>query len=203
MGWAPDSIDLWKWLVLVVLFLAATLYTVLSGFWGIVVTDLIQFVVAMIGSIAFAVFAVDSVGGMPSLLQRLGEQIGAEGVEGVVGFLPGGSSSWTLPWSSFAICLAVLWWSDCGGFAAQRLFSTRSEHDSTLAAVWYKRCPFRSPSLAGRIVVALVAMVYYPNLEDPESGYPKLMMEILPLGLRGLLVASPTRRVYVYCGYPS
>ncbi len=189
MGWAPDSIDLWKWLLLVILFLAATLYTVLSGFWGIVVTDLIQFIVAMIGSIAFAVFAVDSVGGMSSLLQRLGEQIGAEGVEGVLGFFPGGSSPWTITWGSFAICLAVLWWSDCGGFAAQRLFSTRTEHDSTLAAVWYSVAHFVLRPWPW-IVVALVAMVYYPNLEDPESGYPKLMMEILPVGLRGLLVAS-------------
>ncbi len=189
MGWSADSIDLWKWTVLAALFLVATFYTVLSGFWGIVVTDLIQFTVAMVGSVLFAFYAVDSVGGMSSLLTRLSEQIGGDAAGTLTSFLPSSSSSWTMPLRSFVICIAVLWWSDCGGFAAQRLFSTRSERDSTLAAVWYSIAHFVLRPWPW-IVVALVALVYYPGLEDPESGYPKLMIELLPAGLRGVMVAS-------------
>src|SRR5918996_1270984 len=39
-------------------------YSVLSGLWGVVVTDAVQFLIAIIGSIALACFAVDAVGGL-------------------------------------------------------------------------------------------------------------------------------------------
>lgn len=188
LGIAPGSVDLWKWTVLIALFLVATFYTVLSGYWGIVVTDLIQFAIAMVASVVFAVYAVDAVGGMACLQDRLVEQFGAERSENLVSFFPAVDSKW-MPVSTFVIYLSVLWWSDCGGFAAQRMFSTRSEKDSILTAVWYSVASFVIRPWPW-IVVALVTLIYYPTLADPESGYPKLMMEILPVGVRGLMIAS-------------
>jgi len=40
------------------------------------------------------------------------------------------------------------------------------------------------------ILVALVAMVVYPGLDDPETGYPLLMLKLLPAGLLGLLAVA-------------
>jgi Na+/proline symporter len=40
------------------------------------------------------------------------------------------------------------------------------------------------------ILVALVAMVVFPGLEDPETGYPLMMMEVLPVGWMGLLMVA-------------
>ena len=188
LGFAPGSVDLWKWTVLIALFLVATLYTVLSGFWGIVVTDLIQFVIAIFASILFAVYAVDAVGGMASLKAQLVEQFGVERSENLFSFLPALDSKW-MPVTTFVIYLSVLWWGDCGGFAAQRMFSTRSEKDSVLTAVWYSVACFVIRPWPW-IVVALVTLIYYPTLTDREAGYPMLMMEILPVGLRGLMIAS-------------
>lgn len=187
-GVSAGTVDLWKWTVLIALFFVATLYTVLSGFWGIVVTDLIQFVIAMLGSVLFAVYAVDAVGGMASLKTQLVAQFGAERSENIVSFLPGLHSPW-MPVTTFVIYLSVLWWSDCGGFAAQRLFSTRSEKDAILTTVWFSVANFVLRPWPW-IVVALVTLVYYPDLADRESGYPRLIMDILPVGLRGLLIAS-------------
>jgi len=187
-GLGPGSVDAWKWIVLVGLFLVATLYTALSGFWGIVVTDLLQFVIAMVGSILFAMYAVDSVGGIDGLRTRLLTEFGAERVESIFRFFPERHSPW-MPLSTFAIYLSILWWGDCGGFAAQRMFSTKTERDSVLASVWYSIAHFALRPWPW-ILVGLVAMVYYPQLADPESGYPKLLMEILPTGIKGLLIAS-------------
>lgn len=187
-GLTPGSVDAWKWIVLVGLFLVATLYTALSGFWGIVVTDLLQFVIAMGGSILFAVYAVDSVGGIDGLRTRLLTEFGAERVESIFRFFPERHSPW-MPLSTFAIYLSILWWGDCGGFAAQRMFSTKTERDSVLASVWYSIAHFALRPWPW-VLVGLVAMVYYPQLADPESGYPKLLMEILPTGIKGLLIAS-------------
>ena len=188
LGISPGAIDLWKWIVLVGLFFVAAFYTVLSGFWGIVVTDLIQFAIAMVASILFAVFAVHAVGGMSSLNAQLVERFGREGFDQMTSFLPAMDSAW-MPFSTFVIFLSVLWWGDCGGFAAQRMFSTRSDRDSVLTALWYSVMHFAVRPWPW-IIVALVTLVYYPDLTDREAGYPMLMMEILPAGLRGLMVAS-------------
>ena len=188
LGLTPGSIDVWKWTVLIGLFLISTCYTALSGFWGIVVVDLVKFVVAMTGSILFAVYALDYAGGMKGLQAKLLAEFGAERCNGIFSFFPASDSPW-MPFSTFAIYLCVLWWGDCNGFAAQRLFSTRSERDSVLAAIWYSVAHFALRTWPW-VIVALVALVTYPNLEDPESGYPKLLVEILPIGIRGLVVAS-------------
>ena len=49
----------------------ALVYAIMAGFWGVVVTDLVQFVIAMTGSILLAFIAVDHVGGMDVLLEKL------------------------------------------------------------------------------------------------------------------------------------
>ncbi|MCB9850192.1 MAG: Na+:solute symporter [Phycisphaerales bacterium] len=188
LGAAPGSIDMWKWLVLVSMFAVATLYTVLSGFWGIVVTDLIQFAIAMGASVLFAVFALDHAGGMAELKIKLLETFGSERTTNIFSFLPQANSQW-MPISAFIVFLGVFWWGDCGQFSAQRMFSAKSERDSVLTAVWYAVAHFAIRPWPW-IIVGLVALLHFPNLSDPESGYPKLMMEILPVGLRGVVIAS-------------
>ena len=188
LGWEPDAVDLWKIMVLAVLVVIATFYTVLSGFWGIVVTDLVQLIIAMVASIMFAVFAVNAVGGMGALHTRLAEQYGSDAARDLLAFFPSADSDF-MPLMTFAVYLGVLWWGDIGGFAAQRMFSTRSDRDSVLMTIWYSVVHFAIRPWPW-IVVALVTLVYYPTLEDREAGYPMLMMEILPDGVRGLMVAS-------------
>ncbi|MFQ5489113.1 MAG: sodium:solute symporter family protein [Phycisphaerae bacterium] len=188
-GWAAGSFDAWKWIVLIALFVTATLYTVMSGFWGIVITDLFQFGVAIVASMLFAFYAVDAVGGVESLKTKLADRLGADQASDLLAFWPGSGSEW-MPLSAFVVYLSILWWGDCsGGIGTQRMFSARSERDSVLTAVWYSVAHFALRPWPW-IVVALVALVYYPDLADRESGYPMLIMDVLPIGLRGLMIAS-------------
>lgn len=188
LGLESAGFDLWKWVVLAALFLIATFYTTLSGMWGIVVTDLLQFVVAMGGSLIFAYYAIDSMGGMAEMQQRLADEFGVKQASDALRLFPTADSDW-MPVSAFVVYLSVLWWGDCNGFAAQRLFSTRSEKDSVLASIWYAIAHFALRPWPW-IIVGIVAMIQYPGLEDPESGYPMLLVELLPTGIRGLLIAS-------------
>ncbi len=188
LGMPSGSIDVWKTTVLIGAFCVAALYTVVSGLWGIVAVDFVQFFVAVGGSILFAVFAVNSVGGMTELRVKLLAEYGPERVQNIYSFLPAYDSPW-MPVTTFAVYLSVLWWGDCNGFAAQRMFSTRTERDSVLTAIWYSIAHFALRPWPW-ILVGMVAMIYYPNLADPESGYPKLMSEILPTGFHGLVIAS-------------
>jgi len=72
---------------------------------------------------------------------------------------------------------------------AQRILATRSERDARLASLWYGIAHFALRPWPW-IVVGLVALVEYPGLEDPESGYVRVMLDVLPSGLLGLLLAA-------------
>lgn len=199
LGMSAESIDLWKWFVLIALFMVATVYTVLSGFWGIVVTDLIQFTIAIVASMIFAGYAVHSVGGLAGLQEGLVERLGTEQFGSFMSFFSTSDTEQHKPlWSgaegtgylSILIFITVNWWGDCsGGIGTQRLFSTRSERDSILAVIWYNLGHFVI-RIWPWILVALVAMIHFPQSEDPEANYPQLMMTLLPSGMRGLMIAS-------------
>ncbi|MFH1230414.1 MAG: sodium:solute symporter family protein [Planctomycetota bacterium] len=168
------------------------LYTMASGYWGVVTTDFFQFLLAMICAIILAILAVSDIGGIGELKTRLVAIYGADHTK--LNFLPAPNSDW---WLLFFIYLAVLWWSTWypgaepggGGYVAQRILSTRSEKDSVFATLWFNIAHYALRPWPW-IVVALVALVYYPGLDDPELGYPKMMSRLLPVGLKGLMIAS-------------
>jgi SSS family solute:Na+ symporter len=87
----------------------------------------------------------------------------------------------------------VLWWafrrSDGGGEFIQRLSSVPTEKDAEKAA-WFFNIMHYVVRTWPWILVALVALAIYPDLEDRELGYPRLMLDFLPAGVLGLVVAS-------------
>ncbi len=170
------------------------IYSGFSGLWGVVATDFFQFFLGLFGAIAVAVVAVNSVGGMPELISRLETETGGD----ILSFFPLTSN---LTWSdtagisltTFSAYLLVQWWSfrrsDGGGEFVQRLAAAKDENEAAKAAWCFNILHYLIRTWPW-IVVALVAIVVYPNLEDPELGYPKLMLEFLPAGLLGLVVSS-------------
>lgn len=180
-----------RWLGIVICLLIAVVYTVLSGFWGVVMTDFVQFIMAMAGAVLLAVFAWRDIGGADVLRQRLAEQYGPES-EAILGFLPGGGA-YSLPLMSFVAFLSVNWWAsrqiDGGNFLTQRMLATRDERHSQMASLWFTLAHYVVRPWPW-IVVALISMVVFPGLEDPELGYPKMILAYLPSGVLGLMIAS-------------
>ncbi|RLB53137.1 MAG: sodium:proline symporter, partial [Deltaproteobacteria bacterium] len=164
----------------------ALAYTVLSGFWGVVVTDLVQFVIAMVGSLALAFFAVDRVGGLAQLLDKLE---------------PSTLSLWPQTGSelyvAFLIYISVGWWTnkgiDGGGYLAQRMLAARDENHARAGTLWFAVAHYTLRPWPW-IVVGMAALVAYGGAawfqKDPELGYARMIADCLPAGLRGLLVAS-------------
>ena len=204
MGWVilaiakiMDAAVGWDKLTSVILFTGlAFFYTLLSGMWGVALTDLVQYIIAQGGAIIFAVYAVREVGGLEALHNAVAAQCKPEILSVVPS--PGAGSFfsgefWTTAFVGFMTYIAVVWWanvnSDGGGKVIQRQNSCKNEQHALLATLWYSltNLAFRSWPW---ILVALASLVIYPTIADPEMAYPQLMMEILPYGLRGLLVAS-------------
>ncbi len=176
------------------MFVVTMAYAALAGLWGVVVTDFLQFIIAMTGSIVLAVFAVNAVGGLDTLVARLPEHYGS--AEAALSILPQENSAW-MPVTAFLAYLGVQWWATSypgsepggGGYVAQRIFSARSERDGVLATLWFNIAHFAVRPWPW-IVTALAVVLLYPGTEDPATAYLVAVVELLPIGLKGLLVAA-------------
>ena len=194
------------------------LYTFIGGLWGVLVTDLFQFVLKMTMIIVLAWVAVAKIGGMHALeahLQTIRENVQATGVttSDPTAFLPdfhhgwGSSAIWTLPLLTFVVYLGMQWWlawypgaePGGGGYVAQRMFSAKDEKHSLGATLWFNIAHYALRPWPW-IVTALVAIVVYsPNgglhpsaafAANPEQGYVMVLRDYLPPALRGLMVAA-------------
>jgi len=165
----------------------ALFYSLLSGFWGVVVTDVIQFFVAMIGSVIFAVMAANKAGGMENLLEKLN----ANGQGSTLDFFPTADASPEI-WYSFLVFVLVMWWSshnaDGGGYIIQRMMSAKDERHARAGTLWFAIAHYVL-RVWPWIVVALASMTILPTLATDRQAYPELMSTILPAGMRGLFVA--------------
>jgi solute:Na+ symporter, SSS family len=177
-----------------VMFLVTMSYSVLSGLWGVVVTDFIQFFIAMGGSIALAWYAVKKVGGIDTLVERLPEHFGS--ADAALSILPAQGAAW-MPITAFLAYLSVQWWATSypgaepggGGYIAQRIFSAKTERDGVLATLWFNVAHYAVRPWPW-ILTALCVVVLYPGLEDPATGYLRAVVDLLPTGMKGLMVAA-------------
>jgi SSS family solute:Na+ symporter len=171
-------------LVLPVLLGIALLYTTASGLWGVVATDAFQMIVAVVGLTILAVVAVAHAGGLDALERAI--------PAGSLDLVPGGDSA-TLPLEIFLVYLSMQWWAtrnaDGGEYIGLKLFTARSVPDAQLAMLWYAVCEYVL-KMWPIIVAALASLALYPNDTDHHSIFPRLIADHLPIGLRGLLVAS-------------
>ena len=179
-------------------------YSATSGLWGVVVTDLVLFAVAMIGSIAAAYFALQQpeVGGLAGLVAN-------PELRQAMRFLPD-FSDWSVAAGIFIVPLAVQWWATWypgaepggGGYVAQRMLAAKNEKESMKATLWFNIAHYGLRPWPW-IIVALCSLVIYPELSDIQARFPGLdpslvgndlaypaMLVYLPAGLLGLVVAS-------------
>ncbi|MDF2698040.1 MAG: Na+/solute symporter [Labilithrix sp.] len=168
--------------------LLTALYVSVSGLWGVLVTDVLQFVVKLGMTIVLAVVAVRAVGG----IDRMKEALPPE----KLAFVPDLDSAW-MPALTFAVYVGVQWWAAWypgaepggGGYVAQRIFSAKTERDGVLATLWFNVAHYTVRSWPW-ILTALAATILYGPMDDPEAGYVRVMIDHLPPSLRGLMMAG-------------
>jgi Na+/proline symporter len=178
------------WLVIAIIALTSFVST-LSGLWGVLVTDLFQFAIKMTMVIVLGVAAVHAVGGIDVMKAKLG----GEG-SSFLSFVPDLHSVW-MPAVTFFVYIAVNWWATWypgaepggGGYVAQRMFSAKDERNSLLSTLWFNIAHYALRPWPW-VVVGMASVILYPHLQDPETGYVRVMIDYLPASLRGLMVAA-------------
>lgn len=202
MGWvnlammeiAGTALGISPFAALLLCFLLAAAYSILSGLWGVVITDFVQFGLAMTGSILLAVFAVKAVGGLGALETGLADVYGSS--EAALALLPSQGAAW-MPALTFAVFMGVNWWASWypgaepggGGYVAQRIFAARTERDGLLATLWFNVAHYAVRPWPW-ILVALASTLLYPGLENPREGYVRAILDLLPPGITGLVLAG-------------
>jgi Na+/proline symporter len=175
-----------KWESIAISSLVTLAYSVMSGYWGVVTTDLMQFAVAVVGAVALAVISVDKVGG----LQALRTQIP---VEKLSFFPPLDGEFAGTAFMAFLGYVGLAWWSkfssDGGGVVVQRISSCRNEREGLLATFYFNVANYALRTWPW-VIVALASLLLYPRLTQHEAVYPLMVVDLLPSGLRGLMVAS-------------
>ena len=180
------------------------LYSATAGLWGVVVTDLLLFAIALIGALAAAYFALahPDVDGLANLMSN-------PAVVDKLAFLPD-FSDWKTAAAVFIIPITVQWWSvwypgaepGGGGYIAQRMLAARDEREAMRATLWFNIAHYALRPWPW-IIVALCSLVVYPDLGALAERFPEVdpsivrhdlaypaMLVFLPHGLLGLVVAS-------------
>jgi SSS family solute:Na+ symporter len=178
-------------------------FAAISGLWGVLVADLIQFGIAMGGSIAAAYFALQrpEVGGLSGLFSKLPVESYA--------FLPD-FNNWSVALAIFILPLTVQWWSvwypgaepGGGSYIAQRMLAAKSEKDALFGTLFFNVAHYGMRTWPW-IIVALSSMLVFPQLDDIARAFPDVprsmigndiaypaMLTFLPVGWLGLMVAG-------------
>ena len=174
-----------------------------SGLWGVLVTDFIQFGIAMTGSFATAYFALKQpeVGGLSGLFQKVNPA--------TLSLLPD-FGDWGTALSVLIIPITVQWWSvwypgaepGGGSYIAQRMLAAKSEKDALAGTLFFNAAHYALRPWPW-IIVALASIVIYPTLSDIQRTFPYVdpalighdmaypaMLRFLPAGFMGLMIAG-------------
>ncbi len=166
-------------------------YSTMSGYWGVILTDLMQFVIAMSGAFLLAIYAVNAAGGMPAIVAALEPTGKLAFIPPLAGSSPGEWSASPFGW--FLGLILIQWWawknSDGGGIIVQRIASCKNERQAIYAVLWFNIAQYALRAWPW-IVTALASLVLLPDLADNERAYPQLINMLLPTGWRGLMIAS-------------
>ena len=192
------------WVTLTIACSITLAYSTLGGLKAVIITDFVQFTLAMIGSVwgMMYILGLPQIGGLSNLLTH-------SNVVGKLALFPDMSDPnvWV---PVLLVPLAVQWWASYypgsepggGGYIAQRMFSAKDESNAVSATFLFNAAHYALRPWPW-ILIALASLVVFPELKDLQSAFPNLpadklghdvaypaMLTLLPSGLLGLVAAS-------------
>ena len=192
------------WVTLTIACSITLAYSTLGGLKAVIITDFVQFTLAMIGSIwgMLYILGLPEIGGLSNLISHTN-------VVGKLSLIPDLSNpnAWV---PVLLVPLAVQWWASYypgaepggGGYIAQRMFSAKDEKNAVGATFFFNVAHYALRPWPW-ILIALASLVIFPELSDIQKAFPNLpadklghdvaypaMLTLLPSGLLGLVAAS-------------
>lgn len=192
------------WLTLSIACSITLIYSTMGGLKAVIITDFIQFTLAMIGSIwgMLYILGLPEIGGLSNLVSHVNV------VEKISLFPDFSDPNTWVP--VLLVPLAVQWWASYypgsepggGGYIAQRMFSAKDEKNAVGATFLFNVAHYALRPWPW-ILIALSSLIIFPELSDIQKAFPNLpsdklghdvaypaMLTLLPSGLLGLVAAS-------------
>jgi SSS family solute:Na+ symporter len=177
------GMNFWTGAILVVV--ATGAYTVLGGLRAVLYTDLLQVFVLIGGSALVSIIGINQVGGWTALREAA-----------PAGFF----SVWkpmtdpAFPWTGILFGAPILgvWYWCTDQFIVQRVLAAHGEDDArrgTIMAGFLKQLPLFIFVIPG-IVACVLSQQGALTLERSDAALPTLVATVLPMGLRGVVVAG-------------
>jgi len=192
------------WVTLTIACSITLAYSTLGGLKAVIITDFVQFSLAMIGSIWAMIYilGLEQIGGLSNLITHAN-------VVDKLALIPNLSDPdiWV---PILLVPLAVQWWASYypgaepggGGYIAQRMFSAKDEKNAVSATLFFNVAHYALRPWPW-ILIALSSLIVFPELSDIQNAFPNLpsdklghdvaypaMLTLLPTGLLGLVAAS-------------
>ena len=192
------------WITLIIAGSITLAYSALGGLTAVIITDFVQFILAMIGSMwgMFYILGLPEIGGLSNLITHAN-------VADKLALFPDLSNPdvWV---PILLVPLAVQWWASYypgaepggGGYIAQRMFSAKDEQNAVCATFLFNVAHYALRPWPW-ILIALSSLIVFPELADIQKAFPNLpadklghdvaypaMLTLLPSGILGLVAAS-------------
>lgn len=192
------------WQTLIYASIITIFFASVSGLWGVLVTDSIQFLITMSSTFAVAYFALQQpeVGGLAGLMAKVPTSR--------LNLLPDFSNNWNVALSVMIIPITIQWWSvwypgaepGGGSYIAQRMLASKTEKDAVIGTMFFNVMHYALRPWPW-IIVALCSTLIFPQLSDIAAAYPYVdptlighdmaypaMLKFLPAGFLGAMVAG-------------
>ncbi|KAM8777369.1 sodium/myo-inositol cotransporter 2 isoform 1-T2 [Rhynchonycteris naso] len=209
-----QSLKLDLYLAVIGLLAITALYTVAGGLAAVIYTDALQTVIMLVGALTLMGYSFVAVGGLEGLTEKYFLALATNRTENSSCGLPREDAfhifrdplTSDLPWPGilFGMSMPSLWYWCTDQVIVQRSLAAKNlshAKGGSLMAAYLKVLPLFMMVLPG-----MISRVLYPDqvaCADPETcrkvcgnpsgcsdiAYPKLVLELLPTGLRGLMIA--------------
>lgn len=169
------------WESALALALVAGLYTAAGGLSAVVYTDAIQAVIILIGATAVTLLALSAVGSWEQVVEQTPPEMLS-----VIRPL----DDPTMPWLGLLLGVPILgfyFWCT-NQFIVQRVLGARSIEHARWGSLFAGL--LKLPVLFIMVFPGLMARLLYPDLERADLVFPRLISDLLPVGLKGLMLAG-------------
>ena len=202
VGDLPPAVASTNNLISILLIVAfTTLYSVTGGLRAVIRTDVMQFGLAMLGTLAYAWFVLDAVGGLEGLAASVQALYGEEQARRMLSFAPPAGAGEAL--APFLLLIGLQWLfqmnSDGTGYLAQRSMACPSDREAQIAGLLFSWLQILLRSLLW-LVIAIGLLVVFPispaDAENPgfaaarEALFVEGIDALMPPGLRGLMLVG-------------
>jgi len=173
--------DVPLWQTMSFLAVIAGFYTLTGGLSAVMLTDAIQAILLLIGSLVITIIALDKVGGVGVVM----DQISPEKLSLIRPLDDDG-----VPWLGLITGVPLLgfyYWATNQAIVQRALAAKSVDHGrwgALFAGV------LKLPPLFIMVLPGSIAILLYPDLERADLVYPTLIVDLLPAGLLGLTLAG-------------